>query len=364
MTIKDVTNQLEELAPLSYAEDFDNVGLLVGQYNTEVTGILVTLDTLEAVIDEAVQKQCNLIVSFHPIIFRGLKKLRGDTYVERAILKAIKNNIAIYSMHTALDNVREGVNGKICEILGLKNNSILIPKKGVIRKLVTYVPESHTDSLLEGLFEAGAGNIGNYSNCSFRSAGQGSFTPGPSARPAVGKPGIPQLENEIRLDLTFSSDRQTEVLQALFNHHPYEEVAYELYTLDNAHQLLGMGMLGELEKPLETVKFLELLKKQMNVSVIRHSQLLSGTVRKVAVLGGSGAFAIGPALAAGADILVTSDLKYHDFFTAEGKIVLADIGHYETEQFTKNLLVDYLRKKIPNFAISLSETKTNPINYF
>ena len=364
MTIKDVTEKLEELAPLSHAEDFDNVGLLVGKYNTEVTGVLVALDTLEAVIDEAIEKQCNLVVSFHPIIFKGLKKLRGDTYVERVVLKAIQNNIAIYSMHTALDNVMDGVNGKICDMLGLINRQVLIPKKGAIRKLVTYVPESHTDSLLEGLYGAGAGNIGNYSNCSFRSTGQGSFTPGPDTNPALGKPGIPQLENETRLDLTFSSDREKKVLAALFSHHPYEEVAYELYTLENSHQHLGMGMMGELKDPMETEAFLELLKKRMNASVIRHSKLLSGTVRKVAVLGGSGAFAINPAIAAGADLLITADLKYHDFFTAEGKIVLADIGHYETEQFTKNLLVDYLRKKIPNFAISLSETKTNPINYF
>ncbi|MEJ2585122.1 MAG: Nif3-like dinuclear metal center hexameric protein [Robiginitalea sp.] len=364
MTVQDITTLLEQQAPLPFAEDFDNVGLLVGDPATEVTGILVTLDTLEGVVEEAVAKKCNLIVSFHPIIFKGLKRLTGKTYVERTVLKAIQNGVAIYSMHTALDNVREGVNGKICEVLGLENTRVLIPKTGVIKKLLTYVPIASKDVLLEKLFEAGAGHLGNYSHCSFTSEGTGSFLPGQKANPAVGKQGDLQLEPEVQVHITFTGDREKEVLEALFANHPYEEVAYEVTTLENQYEHLGMGMVGELPKPMPPKEFLREVRDRFHCGCIRHTDLPQAEFRRVAVLGGSGAFAIGAAKAAGADILITADVKYHEFYQAEGKMVIADIGHYETEQFTKNLLAEYLSKKIPNFAISLSETKTNPINYF
>ena len=364
MIVKEVTDILEELAPLEYAEDFDNVGLLIGDNKAEVSGILVTLDTLENVVDEAIAKNCNLIVSFHPIIFSGIKKLTGSSYVERVVLKAIQNNIAIYSMHTALDNVADGVNAKICEVLGVIDPKVLIPKKGSIKKLITYVPEKHAESLREALFTAGAGTIGNYSNCSFSTKGQGSFKPGPNANPTIGKSGETHYEKEIQVNVTFETFKKREVLGALFEHHPYEEVAYEVYDLLNSNQNLGMGMLGMLPKTMSETDFLSHVKNKMNAKCVRHSAFLGKPVKKVAVLGGSGAFAIGPALRAGADVLVTSDIKYHQFYQAEGKMLIADIGHYETEQFTKNLLVDYLTKKIPNFAISLSESKTNPIKYF
>jgi dinuclear metal center YbgI/SA1388 family protein len=364
MILKEVTDILEELAPPGYAEDFDNVGLLVGDFHTELSGILVTLDTLESVVEEALEKKCNLIVSFHPIIFKGLKKLTGQTYVERIVRKAIQNNIAIYSIHTALDNAPAGVNAKICEVLGIKNPRILIPKKGTIRKLTTYVPIADSDKLKAALFAAGAGNIGNYSNCSFTVEGKGSYRAGDNANPAKGKRGEVHYENETEINITFAAHKESAILNALFKHHPYEEVAYEVYALENANQHLGMGMIGELEEALTETDFLTLLKERMKASCIRHSALLGEKVKKIAVLGGSGAFAIGPAKAAGADVLVTSDVKYHQFYEAGQKMVIADIGHYESEQFTKNLLADYLIKKMPNFAISLSESKTNPIKYF
>jgi len=364
MTVRDITTLLEAQAPLPFAEDFDNVGLLVGDPSMEVTGILVTLDTLERVVDEAVAKKCNLIVSFHPILFKGLRQITGKTYVERTVIKAIRHNVAIYSMHTALDNVREGVNGKICEVLGLKNPRILIPKTGVIKKLLTYVPVASKDALLEKLFEAGAGHLGNYSHCSFTSEGTGSFLPGQQATPAIGKPGDLQLEPEVQLHITFTHDREKAVLQALFAHHPYEEVAYEVTTLENQYEHLGMGMVGELPRPLPPKEFLQQVRDRFHCGCIRHTELPDSPLRRVAVLGGSGAFAIGAAKGARADILITADVKYHEFYQAEGKLVIADIGHYETEQFTKNLLAEYLSEKIPNFAIALSETKTNPINYF
>ncbi len=363
MIVKEVTAILEELAPLTYAEDFDNVGLLVGNSESEVTGILVTLDTLETVVDEAIAYGCNLIVSFHPIIFGGLKKLTGATYVERVVIKALQNNIAIYSMHTALDNCKEGVNAKICEVLGIENPEILIPQKNTIKKLTTYVPKSDANNLMNSLFESGAGNIGNYSNCSFTNDGTGSYKPEANAKPTKGKIGETHFEEEVQIHMTYPKSKEASVLKALFKNHPYEEVAYEIYSLENNNQHIGMGMVGYLPKAINESQFLKNVKKTMNASCIRHSNLMGKPVQKIAVLGGSGAFAISAAKAAGADVLITADIKYHQFYQAEDKILIADIGHYETEQFTKNLLVDYLTKKIPNFALRLSESKTNPIKY-
>ena len=363
MTVQDIAKILEELAPLPHAEGFDNVGLLVGNPNMPVKGILVTLDTLENVVDEAIEKKHNLIVSFHPIIFSGLKKLTGRTYVERVVIKAIANNIAIYSMHTALDNSPMGVNAKICEVLGIQNPKILIPKTGSIRKLTTYAPLEDAEKVKSALFKAGAGEIGKYSNCSFSTEGVGSFKAGTSASPSVGEVGELHLEKEVQINVIYSFEKESHLLKALFAAHPYEEVAYEIVALETTNQDLGMGMVGELKTEMEAHAFLKQLKKTMNASVVRHSQLLGKKVKKVAVLGGSGAFAIGAAKKAKADVFITSDLKYHQFYEAEGQLVIADIGHFETEQFTKDLLVDYLTKKIPNFAVSLSESITNPIKY-
>ena len=364
MKVKDVAEILEELAPLEYAEDFDNVGLLVGDLDMSVTKILVTLDSLENVVDEAIGKSCNLIISFHPILFKGLKSLTGSNYVERAVIKAIQNNISIYCLHTALDNAIEGVNAKICEVLEVKKTRILIPQQGTIKKLTTYIPRTHSKVLLEGLFKAGAGSIGNYSECSFTVDGTGSYKAGRNANPVKGKKGELHLEEETQINVTFPKSKEKSVLTALFEHHLYEEVAYEINTLENVDSQIGMGMIGELELPQAEKDFLNIIKNKMNVSCIKHSDFLGKKIHKVAVLGGSGAFAITAAKKSGADIFITSDIKYHQFFEAENKILLADIGHYETEQFTKNLLVDYLTKKMPNFAISLSESITNPIKYY
>jgi dinuclear metal center YbgI/SA1388 family protein len=363
MIVKEVTTVLEELAPLAYAEDFDNVGLLTGSYSQEVSGILVTLDTLENVVDEAITNNCNLIVSFHPIIFKGLKKLTGATYVERVVIKAIQNKIAIYCMHTALDNVQYGVNTKICEVLGVFNSKILIPQKNSIKKLTTYVPVDSAELLKNALFEAGAGNIGSYSNCSFTIEGMGSFKADKDANPTIGKIDETHLGTEAQINITFSASVEKKVMNALFKNHPYEEVAYEVITLENTDQKIGMGRVGTLKKPMGEADFLKFLQKRMNARGIRHSKLLNKNIEKVAVLGGSGAFAINAAKASGADIFITADVKYHQFYEAENKIIIADIGHFETEQFTKDLLVDYLTKKIPNFAIRLSESRTNPIKY-
>ncbi|NND63814.1 MAG: Nif3-like dinuclear metal center hexameric protein [Flavobacteriaceae bacterium] len=371
MQVKDVVKLLDEVAPLSYTEDFDNTGLLVGDMSSEVTGILVTLDTLESVVDEAIEHNCNLIVSFHPIVFKGLKKITGKTYVERVVAKAIKNDISIFSIHTALDNSWNGVNAMICSKLGLGKRQILIPQEGTILKLQTYVPNKSADKVREALFEAGAGAIGNYSNCSFNSFGKGSFMGNEDSNPTIGQKGETHFEDETQIGVTFQKHLKHKVIQSLFKNHPYEEVAYEVTTLDNTNQHIGMGMVGQFEEPMPEDKFLKHIKNVFNSGCVRHSELLSNPIKKVAVLGGSGSFAIESAQAAGADAFITADLKYHDFFAVEGKILLADVGHYESEQYTKELLVAELSKKITNFAPALAEGRiikskinTNPIRYY
>ena len=363
MIVQDVINHLEELSPLAYAEDFDNVGLLVGHKNTKITGILVTLDTLEEVVDEAMENHCNLIVSFHPIIFSGLKTLTGKSYVERVVIKAIKNDIAIFAMHTALDNALQGVNDMICKKIGLINRKILIPQNGTIKKLTTYAPKDEADKLREALFNAGAGNIGNYNECSFNTEGIGTYKGNVNSNPSKGKKGSLHFEPEIQISVTYAKHLETKILQTLFKEHSYEEVAYEIITLENKNQHIGMGMIGEFEIPMEEISFLKHIKSKMKIKCIRHSALMGKSIRKVAVLGGSGSFAINEAIVANADAYITADLKYHDFFRAENIIILADIGHYESEQYTKNGLVAFLTKKKPNFAVVLSKTNTNPVKY-
>lgn len=363
MKLQQIISVLEELTPTAYAEDFDNVGLLVGNPNQDINGILVCHDALESVIDEAIQKKCNLVVCFHPILFSGLKKITGKTYVERAIIKAIKNDIAIYSVHTALDNHKNGVNKIMCDKLGIKNPKMLVEKENFIYKLVTYAPIDNAIQVRKALFEAGAGNIGNYENCSFNSDGKGTYQGNDDSNPVVGEKQEFIEAQETKIEVTFEKHLQNKILKALFGSHKYEEVAYEIYQTENKHQNIGLGMIGELESAQDEKDFLLFVKQKMETGVVRHSDFLGKKVKKVAVLGGSGAFAIQAAIAKGADVLITADMKYHDFFRAENKILLADIGHFESERFTKNYIYDYLTKKMPTFAVILSEINTNPVNY-
>ncbi len=364
MKLNTILQELELLAPLAYAEDFDNVGLLTGDINQEISGILVCHDVLENVIDEAIEKKCNLVVCFHPILFSGLKKITGKTYVERVIIKAIQNQIAIYAVHTALDNHQNGVNKIICNHLGLKNTQILVPKEKYIRKLVTYTILENHEALRNALFDAGAGNIGNYEDCSFNSKGLGTYMGNENSNPEIGQR-FEFVENEeIKLEVTFEKHLESKILKAMFAAHCYEEVAYEIYELQNQHQNIGLGMIGELEMALSEGDFLQMVKEKMKCGVIRHSPFLNKKIKKVAVLGGSGSFAIGQAKKMKADAFLTADLKYHQFYESENQLLLADIGHYESERYTKNYIVDFLIKKIPNFAIILSEQNTNPVKYF
>lgn len=364
MKIKAILDLLEEMAPLAYAEDFDNVGLLVGDADADATGVLVCHDALENVIEEAINRQCNLVVCFHPILFSGIKKITGKNYVERAILKAIKNDIAIYAVHTALDNHQQGVNKIFCDALGLLNTKILVPKQNFIQKLLTYTIPENATKLRNALFEAGAGKIGNYEDCSFNSQGIGTYMGNENSNPEIGARFEFVEAPEIKIEITFEKHLQGKILKALFQNHVYEEVAYEIYQLQNNHQNIGLGMIGEFETALTETEFLQLVKKNMQTGGIRHSAFIGKNIKKVAVLGGSGSFAIRNAITAGADAFLTADLKYHQFYEAENKLLLADIGHFESERYTKNYIVDYLTKKIPNFAIILSEENTNPVKYF
>jgi dinuclear metal center YbgI/SA1388 family protein len=363
MIVKEIISVLELMAPLAYAEDFDNVGLLVGDQNTECSGVLVCHDALENVIDEAVAQKCNLVVCFHPILFAGLKKITGKNYVERSLIKAIKNDICIYAVHTALDNHKEGVNKIFCDALGLVNTKVLIPKENFIRKLVTYTVPENSDQVRTALFSAGAGKIGNYENCSFSSAGNFTFQGNENSNPVVGEKGKLHTGNEIKIEVIFEKYLESKILTALFSHHIYEEVAYEIYDIRNSHQNIGLGMIGEFEAEMDEKSFLIYVKDKMQANGIRHSAFTGKKIKRVAVLGGSGSYAIKNAIAAGADAYLTADLKYHQFYEAENQLLLADIGHFESERYTKNYIVDFLRKKIPNFAIILSEENTNPVKY-
>lgn len=363
MLLQEVIDKLEDFAPTHYAEDFDNVGLLVGNPLQEIVGVLVTLDCLEQTIDEAIAKNCNCILTFHPIIFNGLKKITGRTYVERTVIKAIQHNIAIYAIHTALDNHHKGVNYQICKKLGLENLEILVPKDNTIQKLTTYVPKDQALQLRNELFKAGAGNIGNYSHCSFSTKGEGSFLGNENSNPRKGEKGKLHLEKEVQINITFDAHLKSKVISTLIEKHPYEEVAYEIKTLENYNQKRGIGMIGYLKKTLPTELFIAHLKNVFGTPYIRHSKDTGKLIQKVAVLGGSGAFAISNAKHCKVDAYVTSDLKYHDFYQAENQLLLADVGHYESEQFTKDLLHAFLTENFTNFAIVLSEINTNPIQY-
>jgi dinuclear metal center YbgI/SA1388 family protein len=363
MKIKEITGFLETLAPLSYQESYDNSGLIVGDKNASVKQAIITLDVTEAVLDEAIKEKCQLIIAHHPIIFGGLKKLNGKNYVERVVIKAIKNNIAIYAIHTNYDNVLQGVNAQICRMLGLTNCQILLPKKQLLKKLYTFIPVAHYERISKAVFNAGAGHIGNYSETSFSVRGTGTFKGNEFSKPALGKKNILEKADEIKFETIFPAYLEQNVINALLQSHPYEEVAYDLVTLDNSFAKVGSGLVGSLAKPLDELAFLKAVKKKMNTDCIRHTALLGKLVEKVAVCGGSGRFLLPNAISSGADVFITADFKYHDFFDADKNIVVADIGHYESEQFTKDLLAHELLDNFPMFAARISKTNTNPINY-
>ncbi|MEO9968002.1 MAG: Nif3-like dinuclear metal center hexameric protein [Reichenbachiella sp.] len=364
MNINEIIGVLNEWAPSAYQESYDNARLITGDPNETLTGVLVTLDCTEEVVQEAIDLKANLIVAHHPIVFKGLKSFTGKNYVERTVIKAIKNDIAIFSIHTNLDHVLTGVNSMICSKLGLDNCRILAPKSEVLSKLVTFVPTDRAEAVLDSLYQSGMGKIGNYDQCSFQIMGTGTFRPNDKANPTLGQARVKESVEEVRIEGIFPTHRKSKIVGTLKKSHPYEEVAYYLTALENENQEVGAGMVGQLSEPMSTQDFFTMVKKQFNLSVIRHTNFHTDKIKKVAVCGGAGSFLLGAARGVGADVFITGDFKYHEFFDAEQKIIIADIGHYESEVFTKELICNFLKEKFANIALNLSEVDTNPIKYF
>ncbi len=364
MKLLAITEFLETIAPLSLQEAYDNAGLLVGNPNVEIGKALITLDITPQVLDEAIKNNCNLIIAHHPVIFKGLKKITGANMVEQVVRDAIKNNIALYAIHTNLDNVANGVNKRLAQKIELKNYKILALQQNTLKKLVCYCPVNYADVLRNTMFEAGAGNIGNYSHCSFNSIGDGSFKAGETAHPFVGEKGKMHFEKEVKIETIVPSNILQNVINAMLLTHPYEEVAYDIYPIENVNGKIGAGMIGEIAKPLEPVEFLRKVKSVLGIKVLKHSKLINRKVKSVAVCGGSCSFLINKAFNSGADMFITADVKYHDFFLFNNQMTIVDAGHYETEQFTKELLFDVLKKKFPTFALQISKVNTNAVSYF
>jgi dinuclear metal center YbgI/SA1388 family protein len=364
MKIVDIIAVIEKFAAPELQEEYDNAGLIVGDPGRSCTGVLCTLDVTEAVVKEAKERGVNLIIAHHPIIFRGLKKINGKNYVERTVIEAIKADIAIYAAHTNLDNVLLGVSGMMAGKLGLKNIRILQPKNKMLRRLITFAPNDKAEQVRQAVFNAGAGEIGKYAECSFNSEGTGTFKAGEGADPYVGEIGKRHSEKETKIEIVYPFYLEQQVVKALVQNHPYEEVAYDIFTMENIHFGIGAGIVGELEGPKEEKEFLKLVRQAFGAEGLRHTELLGKPVQKVALCGGAGSFLIKNAIQQGADIYITADIKYHEFFDAEGKIIVADIGHYESEQFTTDLLCDLLVEKFPTFAVLKSKVNTNPVHYF
>jgi len=363
MKIKDVIASLEEFAPSHYQENYDNSGLLVGNRQDKVNAALVALDCTEEIIEEAIQEGCDLVIAHHPILFGNLNRLNGSNYVERTIIKAIKNDIAIYAIHTNLDNVLAGVNQKLADTIGLSDCKLLSKKHNLLSKLVFFCPVDSAEKVKQSIFEAGAGKIGNYDCCSFEISGEGNFRANEGSNPYVGNKGEIHKESELRIETIFPKYLKNRIVSSMIEAHPYEEVAYDIYALENNHNEVGSGMLGNLETELDFEAFLNQLKSQLNVPVVKHTKILKEKVKKIAICGGSGSFLLQDAIRSGADVFISADFKYHQYFDAEDQIVIIDVGHYESEQFTPELIQEVLQKKIPNFATYLSKINTNPINY-
>ncbi len=363
-TVQQIIETIEAIAPTAYQENYDNTGLITGQKQQIATGLMLSLDVTEEVIEEAIANNCNLIIAHHPLIFKGLKKINGNNTIERSIIKAIKNDIAVYAAHTNLDNVlQNGVNQKLAQVLGLQNISILQPKEEVLSKLAIYTPKINVEAIKMAIFNAGAGNIGNYSECSFSTTGQGTFKPNAAANPVQGKAEHLEIVEEIKIEVILPNYLTEKVIQAAKNAHPYEVMAYDLYALKNNNNEIGAGAVGFLPNQMDIESFLQHVKEKLNLKVIKHTNF-SKPIKKVAVCGGVGSFLIAKAIAAGADAYITADLKYHEYFEAENKLLLCDVGHYESEIFTLDIFYNLIKEKFPTFAVVFCRKNTNPIQYF
>ncbi len=363
MKIKEVIGALEKFAPLPLQDGFDNAGLQVGLTDAEATGALLCLDVTEAVVDEAVASGCNLVVSHHPLLFRGCKSITGKDEVERCVMKAIRHDVVIYSAHTNLDNVAGGVNGMIAEKIGLKDVEVLEPKEDGLLKLVTFVPPAQAEEVRNALFGVGCGCIGKYDLCSYNVAGEGTFQAGEGTHPFCGKPGERHTEREVRVETVLPAFRKAAALKALLAAHPYEEPAFDFYPLKNAWMGAGSGIIGRLDVPEAERDFLQRIKRTFEAGCVRHTRLSGRPVRTVALCGGAGAFLLPRAVSRGADVFLTGEVKYHEHLAYGNDILIAEIGHYESEQYTKELIYSIIREACPGLALRLTQVNTNPINY-
>ena len=362
MIIKEIIDCIEEFAPPALQESWDNSGLITGNPETKVHSALISLDVTEEVINDAIEHGDNLIIAHHPIIFSGIKRLNGYSETERVVIKAIKHDIAIYAAHTSIDIVKNGVSWRMARKLGLVSVDTLSKGKGLLKKFVVYVPQSHADLVRDALFDAGAGNIGNYSSCSFNSAGYGTFKGNESTTPFAGNPGEFHTEEEIKIETVFPFYLQSKVISSVLKVHPYEEVAYDIFPLENKHDSIGLGVTGYLKDEMPAREFLESVKEIFHCQV-KYAGEINKMIKKVALCGGAGSSLISDAIHSGADIYITGDIKYHQFFDAGEKMIVADIGHFESEQFTKELFYEIVTNKFSKFAIRLSDVQTNPVKY-
>lgn len=363
MKVSEIINSIEEVAPRSLQENYDNAGVQIGSVNRECNSALLCIDVTEEVIDEAISLGINLVISHHPLLFKGLKAITGNGYIERIVIKAIKNDITIYAAHTNLDNAFYGVNDKIAEKIGLTNNKILSPLENRLLKIVTFVPLEQADQVKNAMYDAGAGSIGNYDRCSFTSEGYGTFRAGESSHPFCGYIGTEHTEKEVRLEMILPDFKKTTVIKALLSSHPYEEPAFDIIELQNSWQKAGSGVIGDLPEEMDTIQFLKKLKTLFSLTCLKHSRILKPTVRRIALCGGAGSFLMKDAINSNADVFITGEIKYHDYFGNDENILLAELGHYESEQYTKDIFSDIITKKFPTFATYYTKVETNPINY-
>lgn len=361
--VKDICQLIEQQAPLQLQEPYDNSGLIVGLDDQQVDQVLITVDVTMEVLEEAINNRCQMIISHHPLIFGGLKKITAQDETSKIVYTAILHSIAIYAAHTNLDNVPNGINGILADKLGIQNPKILSPKSDLLQKLVYFVPKAHKESINKVIFKAGAGVIGNYDFCAFSSLGKGSFRASESTDPFVGKKGSIHYEDEERVETIIPKWKKSSILKALIQYHPYEEVAYDIYPVDAYHPNVGAGMIGELSEEIDTLSFLRMVKEICGCGCIRHTSLIKTKIKRVAICGGSGSFLLPQAINLGADMFITGDMKYHDFFETKNRTIIADIGHYESEQFSKELISSFIKEKFPTFAVRLSKVNTNSIKY-
>ncbi|WP_371370673.1 Nif3-like dinuclear metal center hexameric protein [Sporomusa aerivorans] len=343
---RDIIAEVEQLAPKHFAESWDNVGLLIGRPDQDIHKVLVTLDVDTAVVEEAIAVQADMIVAHHPLLFKGLTRIRTDSPQGNMLASLIKKDVAVYAAHTNLDSAPGGVNDVLARKLNLRN---VVPLTTVyqekLHKLVVFVPVSHVETVRAAMTAAGAGHIGNYSHCTFQTQGVGTFLPLAGTSPYIGEQNKLEYVEEYRLETIIPLSIRSQVVSAMLAAHPYEEVAYDDYLLQNTGPGSGLGRVGELSQPLTLADFINQIKSALCIQSLKAAGPTKTFIQKVAVCGGSGASLIKNAITAGADVLVTGDVKYHEAQEAiAAGLNIIDAGHFATEQPVVECLVEYLNQ--------------------